>query len=171
MCIKFFWSRTTDIYSLRLQVLADYRKHITWLKSKRLSRTNYIKNYNRIIRIPLKLWPSFLFWLVGNFHRPITKLHGLASSWNILLVYRLQLHRPPLILYTFWFLSSRQPFLHSITFLDTCQKTVSTLTLTLTLTCMAGSAWARGRGGGGRGGSSPHRRGGGGAAVTPEISN
>ena len=35
-------------------------------------------------------------------------------------------YRPVLILYIFWFLSNRQPFLHQITFLDTCQKTVST---------------------------------------------
>ena len=31
-----------------------------------------------------------------------------------------------LVLCIFWFLPNRQPFLHSITFLDTCQKTVST---------------------------------------------
>ena len=36
------------------------------------------------------------------------------------------LYRPILILYIFWFLSNRQPFLRQITFLDTCQKTVST---------------------------------------------
>ena len=36
------------------------------------------------------------------------------------------LHRLVLIMYIFWFLSNRQSFLHKITFLDMCQKTVST---------------------------------------------
>ena len=61
-----------------------------------------------------------------GFHRPVTKTCRSVSSWNIPLAHRLQLNRQTLTLCMFWFLSSRQPLLHNITFLDTCQKTVST---------------------------------------------
>ena len=59
-------------------------------------------------------------------HRPITKLLGSASLWNIPSDPSAPPHRLILILYTFWFLSNRPPFLHQITFFDTCQKIVST---------------------------------------------
>ena len=61
-----------------------------------------------------------------GFHWPVTKTCRSVSSWNIPLARRLQLNRQTLTLCMFWFLSSRQPLLHNITFLDTCQKTVST---------------------------------------------
>ena len=50
-----------------------------------------------------------------------------TSSWNIPLAHRLQLNRQTLTLCMFWFLSSRQPLLHNIIFLDTCQKMMSTM--------------------------------------------
>ena len=61
-----------------------------------------------------------------GFHRPVTKTCISVSFWNIPLAHRLQLNRQTLTLCMFWFVSSRQPLLHNITFLDTCQKTVST---------------------------------------------
>ena len=84
MCIKFFRSRTTDIYSLRYQVLADYGKHITWLKIKDLT-----KCYNRITRILVEFGlPSFFLTSSATLYRPITRMSGSTSSWNIPLVHQ-----------------------------------------------------------------------------------
>ena len=69
---------------------------------------------------------SFSLIYRHGFHRPITKTRRPVSSWNIPSACQLQLNWQILTLCMFWFLSNRQPLLHNITFLDTCQKTVST---------------------------------------------
>ena len=82
--------------------------------------------YSQIIRILIEFGLLLPFWPISNFHRPISKPHGSASFWNILLTYRLHPNRQTLILCMLCLLPNRQPFLHNITFLDTCQKMVST---------------------------------------------
>ena len=91
MCINFFRSHTTDIYSLRQQVLANYGKHITWPKSKDFLKINYTKNDNQITRILVDFGSLFLLSDSSTTsYRPITKPHGSASSRNILLAHRLR---------------------------------------------------------------------------------
>ena len=51
MCIKFFRSLTTDIYSLALSSPSRSRQTLLDLKEKDLLKINYFKYYNRIIKI------------------------------------------------------------------------------------------------------------------------
>ena len=84
MCIKFFRSRTTDIYSLTLTSPSRLRQTYYLTKKKRLSKNKLLKDYNRIVRILVEFGlPSFFLTSSATPHRPITKTSGSASSRNI----------------------------------------------------------------------------------------
>ena len=89
MCIKFFRSRTTDIYSLALPSPSRLRQTYYLTKKKRLSKNKLLKDYNRIVRILVEFGlPSFFLTSSATLYRLITRMSGSASSWNIPLVHR-----------------------------------------------------------------------------------
>ena len=126
MCIKFFRSLITGIYSLTLPSSSRLRQ-ILLDKKKRLPNINYTKilqpNHQNLRRIRTSFPPS---WFIGNSlsanHQDerisIFKEYSSGPSDGP--------HQPIPTLYNFCFLSNRQPFLHQIILLDTCQKMVST---------------------------------------------
>ena len=89
MCIKFFRSLTTDIYSLALPSPSRLRQTYYLTKKKRLSKNKLLKDYNRIVRILVEFGlPSFFLTSSATLYRPITRMSGSASSWNIPLVHQ-----------------------------------------------------------------------------------
>ena len=127
MCIKFFRSLTTHIYSLALSSPSRLRQTLLDKKRKELLKINYFKYYNWIIKIftesrssPPSLISS------ATLHRPSTRAIGSASSKHIPLVHRTDSigRFQPCASFGF-FQIGHIPFT-KITFLDTCQKMMST---------------------------------------------
>ena len=125
MYIKLFRSLTTDIYSLTLSSPSRLRR--TLLDLKDYLNINYFKYYNRIIKILVESGsspPSLIS--SATIHQPSTRAGGSASSQNIPLAHRTgSIGRfQPCASFGF-FQIVHLPFT-KITFLDTCQKMVST---------------------------------------------
>ena len=129
MCIKLFRSLRTHIYSLALSSPSRLRRILLDLKRKGYLKINYFKYYNRIIKIlvesgssPPSLTSSAIL------HRPDTKASGSASSKHIPLAHQTDSigRFQPCASFGF-FQIGNLPFT-KITFLDTCQKMVSTIT-------------------------------------------
>ena len=127
MCIKFFRSLTTDIYSLALSCPSRLRQILLDLKEKDYLKINYFKYYNRIIKIlvesgssPPSLTSS------ATIHRPNTRTDKSASSRHIPLVHRTDSIGRFQHCASFGFFQIGHLLFTKITFFDTCQKTVST---------------------------------------------
>ena len=127
MCIKFFRSLTTDIYSLVLSCPSQLRQILLDPKEKTIQKINYLKYYNRIIKIFVESGSSSpSLTSLATLHRPSTRASGSASSKHILLAYRTNSigRIQPCASFGF-FQIGHLPFT-KIIFLDTCQKMVST---------------------------------------------
>ena len=125
MCIKFFRSLTTDIYSLALSSPSRLRQTLLDLK-KDFLKINYLKYYNLIIKIFVESGSSSPSLISSaTLHRPSTRASGSASSRHIPLVHRTNSigRFQPCASFGF-FQIGHLPFTQ-ITFLDTCQNTVS----------------------------------------------
>src|SRR6185503_16924141 len=113
MCIKFFQSLTTGIYSLALSSPSRLRQTLLDPKEKTIEKINYLKYYNRIIKIFAESGSSSpSLTSSATLHRPSTRASGSASSKNILLAHRTDFHRPIPTLCIFWFLPNRPSSLH-----------------------------------------------------------
>ena len=126
MCIKFFRSLTTHIYSLALSSPNRLRRILLDLKKDYL-KINYFKYYNRIIKIFVESGSSSpSLTSSATLHRLSTRASGSASSKHIPLAHRTNSigRFQPCASFGF-FQIGHLPFT-KITFLDTCQKTVST---------------------------------------------
>ena len=127
MCIMFFWSLTTHIYSLALPSSSRLRQTLVDLKEKNLLKINYSKYYNRIVKILVESGSSSpSLTSSATLHRPTTRMGGSASSKHIPLAHRTDSigRFQPCASFGF-FQIGHLPF-KKIIFLDTCQITVST---------------------------------------------
>ena len=127
MYIKFFRSLTTDIYSLALPSPSRLRQTLLDYKEKDLLKINYFKYYNRIVKIFLESGSSSPSLTSSTtLHRPSTRSSGSASSKHIPLVHRTDLIGRFQPCSSFGFFQIGHFRFTKITFLDTCQKMVST---------------------------------------------
>ena len=123
----FFRSLTYDINSLALSSPSRSRQILLDLREKNLLKINYFKYYNRIIKIFVESGSSSpSLTSSATLNRLSTRASGSASSKHILLVHRTGSTGRFLPYTSFGFFQiGHLPFI-KITFLDTCQKTLST---------------------------------------------
>ena len=130
MCIKFFRSLTIGIYSLALSSPSRLRQTLLDCKEKNLLKINYFKYYNQIVKILVEsVSSSPSLTLSATLHRPSTRTNKSASSRHIPLVQRTGStgRFRPCSFFGF-FQIAHSPFT-KITFVDTCQKMMSTISL------------------------------------------
>ena len=123
MCIKFFRSLTTDIYSLTLPNPSRLRQTLLDCKEKNLLKINYFKYYNQIVKILVESGSSSpSLTLSATLHRPSTRTNKSASSRHIPLAQRTGSTGRFRPCSSFGFFQIGHSPFTKIIFLDTCEK-------------------------------------------------